>query len=124
MVAVNSKVRIIVTRLVVIARGGLLIFFSVRAARQLYKTKLVVSVVEQAFQPLLFTRKIMRKRIPLDEGVLKMATSDVIAGKGLRWTADFYGINHTTLYYRVQTERKRRELMEKIIGEGCFCRDC
>lgn len=50
-----------------------------------------------------------RKRAPLDEGLLKMATNDVILGKGLRWTADYYGINHTTLYYRVQAEKKRRE---------------
>lgn len=59
----------------------------------------------------------MRKRAPLDEGVLRMATSDVIAGKGLRWTAEFYGINHTTLYYRVQAERKRRENLERVYGE-------
>lgn len=59
-----------------------------------------------------------RKRVPLDEDVFKMATNDVIAGKGLRWTADFYGINHTTLYYRVQAERKRRKYLEQLLGEA------
>lgn len=59
-----------------------------------------------------------RKRPPLDEGLFRMATSDVISGKGLRWTADFYGVNHTTLYYRVQAERKRRKHLEQLFGEA------
>lgn len=58
-----------------------------------------------------------KRRARLDEGMLRMATDDVIAGKGLRWTADFYGINHTTLYYRVQAEKKRRERWEQVFGE-------
>lgn len=62
-------------------------------------------------------KKQYKKRVPIDEGVYNMATRDVLAGRGLRWTADFYGINHTTLYYRVHAERKRRECLEQIIGD-------
>lgn len=49
------------------------------------------------------------KRGGLDEGVYRMATNDVMSGKGLRGTANFYGINHTTLYYRVRAAKKLRE---------------
>lgn len=63
-------------------------------------------------------KKQSKKREPLNEGIFNMATRDVLAGKGLRWTADYYGINHTTLYYRVHAERKRRECFGQIIGEA------
>lgn len=63
------------------------------------------------------THKRRIRKEPLNETVIRQATSDVIAGKGLRWTADYYGINHTTLFYRVQAERRRREFWDDIIGE-------